>query len=369
MTERFSLINPQRLKKLFMRLVDIYSPSGKEEEILHYLNGFLKRRDIPFTRQYVDSHRYNLLLLPQEKDLRLALVGHLDTVAAYDLEEFGYTEQGDRIGGLGTADMKSGCAAMLEAILSLREAGHSTMPVAFCLVVGEEETGDGAEKLAEELTFPWAIIGEPTDLEPALSQYGYLEIQLTAFGQRMHASLDNKGANPIEVMMHLIMRIIRFFKEEHPELVYNIRDLFSSQSGFVVPERCEAWLDIHIPPNMSMDMMLSGLKERIDHEQQENQQVDVHYHVQTLDAGYEIQEEGMILEALKNLYHQRRFPWKPIAFRSHSDANQLRAAGVNPILLGPGKLEMAHSPHESVFFEKVCTAAELYVGLLLNLFT
>ena len=69
--------------------------------------------------------------------------------------------------------------------------------MALALVVGEEEDGDGAVALGREFHFPWAIVGEPTNLQPCLSHYGYLEVQITTRGRRMHASLANKGQNPL----------------------------------------------------------------------------------------------------------------------------------------------------------------------------
>jgi hypothetical protein len=42
---------------------------------------------------------------------------------------------------------------MLEAYMCLQESGRSALPVALCLVVGEEE-GAGAEKLVEDYDFP-----------------------------------------------------------------------------------------------------------------------------------------------------------------------------------------------------------------------
>ena len=189
-------LQPQRLRKLLQRMVDIYSPSGKEEEILEFLNRYLKRQGLPVLSQPVDENRYNLLVIPSDVEVQLALVGHLDTVAAYDLDDFGYAEEGDLIQGLGTADMKGGCAAMVEAFLTLQEAVHDPLPIALCLVVGEEESGDGAESLVGEYHFPWALVGEPTNLKPCLSHYGYMEMQLYTSGKRMHASLANTRQSP-----------------------------------------------------------------------------------------------------------------------------------------------------------------------------
>ena len=59
--------------------------------------------------------------------------------------------------------------------------------------------------------------------------------------------------------------------------------------------------------------------------------------------------------------------WETQDFRSHSDGNILWAAGVNPIILGPGSLEAAHTPEESVSFNQVAQAAQLYANYALAL--
>jgi acetylornithine deacetylase len=52
---------PRRLRRFLRRLVDIYSPSGKEEDVLSYVYGYMKRHHIPVMRQFVDDSRYNLV--------------------------------------------------------------------------------------------------------------------------------------------------------------------------------------------------------------------------------------------------------------------------------------------------------------------
>ncbi|MFH1490366.1 MAG: hypothetical protein ABII06_15780 [Pseudomonadota bacterium] len=87
MGESHDPIQPQRLRKLLRRLLDIYSPSGKEEDALHYLQGYLKRQGLPVSRQTVDENRYNLMVIPTERDVQAALIGHVDTVAAHAPDE------------------------------------------------------------------------------------------------------------------------------------------------------------------------------------------------------------------------------------------------------------------------------------------
>jgi acetylornithine deacetylase len=359
-------INPQRLRKLLKNLVDIYSPSGKEEDILDFVSGYLKRRDLPFTTQAVDDSRFNLIIAPPEQEIRLALVGHLDTVAAPDLDNYAFKETGDQVKGLGVADMKGGCAAMLEAYLSLQEAGHIKAPLAVCLVVGEEETGDGANQLMKSYHFPWALIAEPTHMQPCFQTYGYVEIQITTRGRRLHASLAKRSRNAIEVMLHHMLRLTQHLETNYSELTYNIRDLSSNPAGFAVPERCEAWLDIHLPPSAPIGEILAALEEIIVSESAASRDVETVYRTVTIDAGYELPEKGLIFDAINSVFEHHRLPWHPQAFKSHSDANQIWAAGVKPIILGPGDLEQAHTEDESASMTQICLAAEIFFDIMVE---
>jgi acetylornithine deacetylase len=348
-------------------MIDIYSPSGKEEELLEFLLDYLKQRGIPVTLQTVDENRYNILAMPAEMEPRLAMIGHVDTVVAYDFDHYGFTEEGDRIIGLGAADMKGGCAAMIEAFLTFWEKGYSLAPVALALVVGEEEEGDGAMKLVKDFHFPRALIGEPTNLQPCLSHYGYMEVQVNTEGKRMHASLANPGQNPIENMLKLLLKLSHYMAAERPEIVYNIRELSNSQAGFAVPEACEAWIDLHLPPSAPLGEITLEIEEILMRERQENPDFNGTLRFTTIHAGYELPEKGPLVQSLKEIYARHSLPWKPEAFRSHSDANLLWAAGVKPILMGPGQLEKAHARDEDVSFEQVLTACEIYYDLLVSI--
>lgn len=362
-----SPIRPERLRKLLKRLLDIYSPSGKEEQIVDFMARYLKRQGLPVVRQEVDDHRENLVVPFTGDQAALAFVGHLDTVTAYDLEDFGHEEKGDEIKGLGAADMKGACAAMVEAFTCLWEGGWESCPVTLALVVGEEEEGDGAEALVKQFRFPWAIIGEPTDLRPCLKHYGYLEIQLNTRGRRLHASLARRGRNAVEEMLRILLRLSRYLEKGGGELVYNIRDVFSSGGGFVVPDGCEAWVDVHLPPTAPVGDITVEIEELIATERQANPAMDAVVHFTTVHAGYMLPEKGEVVEALKAVLHDRALGWNPLAFPSHSDANQLWSAGIKPIVLGCGQLEKAHSPEESISFAQVLAAAEIYRQVAMRL--
>jgi len=360
-------IQPARLRRLLERLVNIYSPSGKEEDAVDFLYSFLKRYDVPVIRQPVDDRRSNLLVLPPDEDIQLALIGHVDTISAYDLEDFGCDEEDGELFGLGTADMKGGCAAMIEAYLTAMAEAPAPIPAALALVVGEEEEGDGARRLVRDYHFPWAIIGEPTDLKVSLVHYGYLEMQVVIRGKRMHASMANRAAHPAESLLHFLLRLLHYWEERWPEVIPNIRDLSSSSAGFVVPDYCEAWLDVHLPPALPLGEIILELEQLTESIREDNPHVSPSLRFTEIHSGYDIPERSPFVQKIRQILEARDLPWQPMPFRSHSDANTLWTAGVKPILLGPGQLEKAHSPEESVSFDQVAAAARIYLDILASL--
>ncbi len=63
----------------------------------------------------------------------------------------------------------------------------------------------------------------------------------------------------IEILLQMMLRISCFLRESYPDIVYNLRDLYSSPFGFIAPDRCEAWIDIHVPPDTAIGEFVTSL--------------------------------------------------------------------------------------------------------------
>lgn len=361
-------VGPQRLKALLKNLIDIYSPSGKEEEIVTYLEGYLSSNGLTVSRQEIDEARANLIVLPADKErVELFFIGHVDTVTAYDLETYSSVEDAGSITGLGASDMKAGCAAIIEAFIALNNDKTRNHPVALALVVGEEEDSDGARALTNKYHFPWAIVAEPTNLVPCLGHYGYLEVLLRTKGKIAHSSMPELGQNAIENMLRLLLRFTDYAVSSSHGLVYNIRELSGFPGGFVVPNICEAWLDLHVPPDSRVDILKTEIERLVENTKEMTEGPEAYIRFENTHSGYLISEERPLVQVLKMAYNRIGLPWEPQSFRSHSDGNVLWAAGVDPIILGPSRLELAHTPDESVLFSQVVTASELYLDFALSI--
>jgi len=346
-------IHPARLEALFRSLVAVYSPSGKEEEVLSLLEDFCSEHGVPHGVQPVDGERYNLVL--GHPAAELVFVGHVDTVEAWDLDTVGPLDLGGgRVGGLGTADMKGGCAAMLEAFLVLRDSGLGNR-IGLALVVGEEGEGDGAATFLREARPGRVIVGEPTGMKLCTGHYGYVEAAFRASGRTVHASLPELGENAAEALLKALHDLIGSGElREALGAVVNIRHLETAWSGFAVPDRARAWVDLHVPPEVSVDHlceMVSRLVARSG-----DPRVEVTF--PTAHGGYQLPEDDPLVKSYREVWGGELD-----VFRSHSDANLFQAVGVPAYVLGPGLLETAHTEEEQVELAEVLDAARCYVAL------
>lgn len=357
-------INTKRLHALFQKTVDFYSPSGKEEELTDFLENVLDASGLSVERQMVDESRSNLLISSGAGTQGTLFLGHIDTVPAYDIEQYGFSEHDGLCWGLGTADMKSGCAAMIEAFMSALEQGGLSDDVLLALVVGEEETGDGTQALLESRSFHTALVAEPTNLQPCMTHYGYVELLIRTFGNRRHAAMSNRDTNAIHAMLRFLIQLEDRIESQGVETVLNIRDLHSSESGFAVPDRCAAAVDLHIPPGVSSQAFAEELRLFIDDHLTGSHASRYELEFPTLADGFDVPGKSPLSQLLKRVFKGFGKEWRPMAFKSHSDANLLRDTGCYPIVLGPGELARAHTKDECVEFAQVCGAAEIYTRLL-----
>jgi len=364
-------IDTDRLRSTFLELLEIYSPSGKEEDIQLYLEDLLSRAGFVVIRQEVDEERYNLRVTMGEAEPALYLVGHVDTVTAWDLESFGPTEEGEIVRGLGSADMKGGCAAMVEAFLAIADALHPAErpSVGLLLVVGEEENGDGSDAFLKECRPPWVVIGEPTGMAACFAHYGYLEAGFVTRGLQSHSSLPELGHNAVESMLRVLLFLGNdpLFDRAQSEIVYSIREMRSSRAGFVVPDRCESWIDLHLPPDKDLNELQKTIRRLVADADRIVPGLDMEVSFEFASAGYNIGTDNLPAEILAEIYPQLRLELHQDAFRSHSDGNLFFAAGCKPLILGPGSLETAHTPDEHVDRNEIYAAARIYAALCLKM--
>ena len=144
----------------------------------------------------------------------MCFAGHTDVVPAghldrWETDPFKPTEIGDELYGRGTADMKSGLAAMIVAIERFLE-NRPAIDGSIALLITSDEEGparDGTLKVVETLKargehIDWCVIGEPSSSERfgdvvRIGRRGSLSGMLTVHGVQGHVAYPQLADNPI----------------------------------------------------------------------------------------------------------------------------------------------------------------------------
>lgn len=359
----FDLVSDERMRQWLTDAVDTYSPTWAEGPALEVFEDMLNALELAYRKQAVDDERYNLIVEVGPQPPAIMWVGHVDTVALYDEDHRGVRIEGDELWGLGSADMKSGCVAAVEALAAVvRSAIPLKHGIRLALVVGEEEYGDGSERLIDSVTAPLVVIGEPTNLQPCTTHYGYFEVFLRSRGARAHAAVPEVGDNAIHAMLTWLMRVL----EEVPsqpwasEAALTPRKIDGGTPLFAVAEWCEAVVDVHLPSHVDFSQVervleLTQAATRADHAG-----CELEFEVAFASPGFDNSEDLTVLE---DAYIAAEIPWTPVAFRSHSDAALFHAGNMATVVCGPGQLEVAHRPDERVSLTQLGQAARLYAAM------
>lgn len=132
----------------------------------------------------------------------LVLCGHIDTKpigdAKWSVDPYGAQIDGDRLYGLGSADMKAAIAAILAAARELIKDGTSSGKLSILLLADEEYGAKfGAEYVASttHLAADGIVIGEPAGIQDDfdglhLVSRGLARLRLTARARQGHSSLS-----------------------------------------------------------------------------------------------------------------------------------------------------------------------------------
>lgn len=370
-------IQPERVKELLYDVVCEYSPTYAEQPAVTVFERAIMDADLRLESQLVDTPgaepddpRRNLIIRLGPEPAALLWLGHTDTVVLPDDEVLDPRMEDGVLWGLGSSDMKSGCAAAVEAAIAIHESGVTLKRgIVIALVVGEEEYGDGAERLLERVQTPLAIVGEPTSLRPCFEHYGYLEAELETRGRRAHAAVPEHGANAIHAMLAWLMKVLEVRSEIDEDLVLNPRELTGASPLFAVPEVCRATLDAHLRGDAEPDAVTRIIDVARRRALEAHGGVQAQWEEVFYAPGYTMDTEDSRFDFVSDAYEALGMPWEPMAFRSHSDASLLAQQGIRPLVIGPGDLSLAHTPEERVELQQVVDAARLYAEIFVRVAT
>ncbi|MFC3478009.1 M20 family metallopeptidase [Halobacterium litoreum] len=315
----------------------------------------------------------------------VVLNGHVDVVpadeSAWSSSPFEATWDGDELTARGAADMKSGVAACVFAARRLADADDLDGRVVVECVVGEEEGGVGAASSALDSPFPFArdaaIVAEPTELTPVVASEGSLMKRLTLRGRSSHAATPWRGES---VLPHFD-RVREAFEElaaaREERVTHPLYEGFPTKWPVVcgtveagewastVPASLTAEWRIGVAPGETVAGVEREFDERLAEVVAENEWLREHppdferFSVQFEPS--EIDPDEPVVRAVRRALAENGVEdTDPRGVTYGADARHYVEAGIPAVIVGPGSIEQAHFPDETIDFREVETAVDVF---------
>ncbi|NHX37209.1 MULTISPECIES: M20/M25/M40 family metallo-hydrolase [Halolamina] len=321
----------------------------------------------------------------------LVLNGHLDVVPAdedaWSSDPFepvwGETDDGaETLTARGAVDMKAPVAACVFAALDAAEraeAADLNGRLVVEAVAGEEEGGIGAAAAALSNPYPFerdaAIVAEPTELTPVTAVEGTVMKRLEIQGRAAHAASRWRGE---DVLPHF-ERIRAAFKgleaergetvthplyEEYPvpwPIVIGIVEAGNWASS--VPSSLTAEMRFGVAPGETVDEVEAQYEEALQAVVDGDEWLSEHppsferFSIQFEPA--ETDADEPIVRHLQAAMQETGLPnTDPRGATYGADSRHYVAAGIPTVVFGPGSIEQAHFPDETIRWADVEGARE-----------
>lgn len=320
----------REVAELALRLMEVESTSGREQEVVAVAEQLLDARDWSVRRIPVIDGR-DVLLASVVAEPLVTLSTHLDTVPPYIAPRL----EGDTLHGRGACDAKGIAASMMLAGERLRARG---VPVALLFVVGEETTHDGAHAAnAQPTTSRVLINGEPTESTLAVGTKGAMRAYVRTRGKAAHSAYPELGHSATRELVQLLATLDAVEWPSDPLLgqtTVNIGILSGGVADNVVAPEAEARLMLRLvtPDTEVWPILHAWAGDRA-----------------TLEAGPSI--------APVRLGTLEGFPTSVAKYAT--DIPALANWG-KPYLFGPGSIHLAHTDHEHVSVRELAAAVGSY---------
>ena len=322
------------------QLCDIESTTYFEGRVGDFLADFLSSRGWAVEKTPVPQppespgkgERWNVFGTIPGPSPDLVFSTHMDTVPPY----IPFSEDTDFIYGRGVSDAKGIIAAQVLAAERLRTEGFR---VGLLFVSGEERDSAGA-KVANESPkgSRFLINGEPTDNRLALASKGSLRAVFHSSGRMAHSAYPELGDSAVHKLVVVLARLLQLdlpITEDVGPSTLNIGQVHGGHAPNVIADKAEAQVLVRLVGDSAP------------------------VRAALVEAAGDLAEVDFTLEIpFVRLRAVEGLPTMIAKFTT--DIPQLSNWG-EPMLLGPGSIHVAHTPHERLAKEELLEAVDLYI--------
>ena len=257
--------------ELAKQLISIPSQIGQTTEIENYIASYLEKiPGVKIELQPVPGHGNNVIArcIHNPSNQTILINGHLDTVEicqGWTKEPFEPVIDGDRLYGLGSADMMSGIAVGIKAFEIL--AKLKNVNTIFAGTVDEEGDSAGAFTLLNNgMEADICLIPEPSNGTLMMGCRGRVVFQVDVRGSSAHGAKPEEGVNAIIEAGRLIGRLKDLPMMEHPKLSHGsfcVLEIQGKTHTLSVPDYARIKIDRHYVIGETKENMLDDLKEAV----------------------------------------------------------------------------------------------------------
>ncbi|CAA9329983.1 MAG: N-succinyl-L,L-diaminopimelate desuccinylase [uncultured Nocardioidaceae bacterium] len=329
-------------------LVNIESVSGNEAEIADAVEAALR----PLAHLEVERFGHTIVARTHHGHAeRVVIAGHLDTVPVNNNLPARRDEHA--LHGLGSADMKGGCAVALRLAATLPSATRDITYLFYdCEEVEAERNGlfQLSRRRPDLLEADFAILMEPSDAIVEAGCQGTMRVDVTVHGERAHAARSWMGSNAIHGAADVLARLGAYQPrrpvidglEYHEGL--NAVFIEGGVAGNVLPDRCCISVNHRFAPDRSEAEALRHLREVFD-----GYDVEVSDSAPAAMPGLSVPAAAAFVEAVGGAV-KPKFGWTDVA--------RFSELGVPAVNFGPGDPHLAHKADEFVPVEHIRTVEE-----------
>lgn len=205
----------------------------------------------------------------------LMLNGHIDTVtlAGYDGDPLNARQEGGKLFGRGSFDMKSGVAAMMIAAARAKQRGLRGDVLIAC-VADEEYASAGTAEVVNTFTADAGIVTEPSGFELTLAHKGFVWFDVIIEGRAAHGSRPELGIDAITKAGYFLVEVDRWGEllaagERHPALgtgSVHASLIHGGEEASSYPAECRITIERRTVPGETMETVaaeLSGILTRL----------------------------------------------------------------------------------------------------------
>ena len=336
---------------LLSSLISIPSVSRDEEKVADFLQNYIEESGIMTGRS-----GNNIWCISPMFDTRkptILLNSHIDTVKpvnGWRKHPFTAKMENGKLYGLGSNDAGASVVSLFQVYryLSATEQAYNLIFLASC---EEEVSGkNGIESVLPLLPpITLGIVGEPTEMHPAIAEKGLMVLDVNAYGKAGHAA-RNEGENAIYKALDDIQWFRNHrFEKESPLLgpvKMSVTQVNAGTQHNVVPDLCSFVVDIRSNECYSNEELYQEIVANVKSEVKAR---SFRLNSSHIDSAHPIVKRAIELGRV------------PFGSPTLSDQALMKFPSIK---IGPGKSSRSHTADEYILVTEIEEAIQIYIELL-----